>query len=93
MPGNLRATIAAIDEHGTGYPATQFAQLTANLLNHPSNDYPAGDYIDSGFGGPSGLNVSELYRAATTSLKVMSTVMVHPDVPRNSNGAGLGPRR
>ena len=33
------------------------------------------------------------YRAAITSLEFMSMVMVHPEVPRNSNGAGLGPRR
>ena len=30
---------------------------------------------------------------AITSLEFMSMVMVHPEVPRNSNGAGLGPRR
>lgn len=35
----------------------------------------------------------ETYRAATTSLEFMSMVMVHPEVPLNSNGAGLGPRR
>ena len=34
-----------------------------------------------------------LYRAAITSLAFMSMVMVHPEVPLNSNGAGLGPRR
>ena len=34
-----------------------------------------------------------LYRAALISLEFMSMVMVHPEVPRNSNGAGLGPRR
>ena len=34
-----------------------------------------------------------IYRAAITSLEFMSMVMVHPEVPRNSNGAGLGPRR
>ena len=33
------------------------------------------------------------YRAAITSLEFMSMVMVHPEVPRSSNGAGLGPRR
>src|SRR5262245_46728619 len=32
-------------------------------------------------------------RAATTSVESTSTVMVHPEVPRNSNGAGVGPRR
>ena len=37
--------------------------------------------------------VNKVYRAATTSLEFMSMVMVHPEVPRNSNGAGLGPRR
>jgi hypothetical protein len=31
--------------------------------------------------------------AAMTSLEFMSMVMVHPEVPLNSNGAGLGPRR
>ena len=36
---------------------------------------------------------AHLYRAATTSLEFMSMVMVHPEVPRNSNGSGLGPRR
>ncbi len=35
----------------------------------------------------------QVYRAAATSLEFMSMVMVHPEVPRNSNGAGLGPRR
>ena len=35
----------------------------------------------------------EVYRAATTSFAFMSIVMVHPEVPRNSNGAGFGPRR
>jgi hypothetical protein len=34
-----------------------------------------------------------LYIAAITSLEFMSMVMVHPEVPLNSNGAGLGPRR
>src|SRR5262249_47585677 len=38
-------------------------------------------------------SVNEVYRAAATSLEFMSMVMVHPEVPRNSNGAGLGPRR
>ena len=33
------------------------------------------------------------YRDAITSSEFMSMVMVHPEVPRNSNGAGLGPRR
>ena len=79
MPGSLRATIAAID-------------VDCESLNHASNDYPAASYIDSGFVALR-FSVSEFYRAATTSLKVMSTVMVHPDVPRNSNGPGLGPRR
>ena len=37
--------------------------------------------------------VNEVYYAATTSVESMSRVMVHPEVPRNSNGAGLGPRR
>jgi hypothetical protein len=36
--------------------------------------------------------VDKVYRVATTSLEFMSMVMVHPEVPRNSNGAGLGPR-
>ena len=31
--------------------------------------------------------------ADDTSLESMSMVMVHPEVPRDSNGAGLGPRR
>ena len=34
-----------------------------------------------------------LYFVAITSLEFMSMVMVHPEVPLNSNGAGLGPRR
>ena len=34
-----------------------------------------------------------LYRAAITSFEFMSIVRVHPEVPLNSNGAGLGPRR
>jgi hypothetical protein len=33
------------------------------------------------------------YLAAITSLEFMSMVRVHPEVPLNSNGAGLGPRR
>ena len=33
------------------------------------------------------------YFVAVTSLEFMSMVMVHPEVPLNSNGAGLGPRR
>ena len=37
--------------------------------------------------------VSKVYRAGTTSLEFMSMVRVHPEVPLNSNGAGLGPRR
>src|SRR3990172_6950828 len=37
--------------------------------------------------------VNEVYRAATTSLDFMSMVIVHPEVPRNSNGAVLGARR
>jgi hypothetical protein len=35
---------------------------------------------------------SEPVDAATTSVESMSIVMVHPEVPRNSNGTGLGPR-
>jgi hypothetical protein len=34
--------------------------------------------------------VSGLYRAAITSVEFMSMVRVHPEVPVNSNGAGLG---
>src|SRR5262245_41834341 len=34
-----------------------------------------------------------LYCAAIRSLEFMSRVMVHPEVPLNSNDAGLGPRR
>lgn len=34
-----------------------------------------------------------LYFAVITSLEFMSMVMVHPEVPLNSNGTGLGPRR
>jgi hypothetical protein len=33
------------------------------------------------------------FAGAMTSLEFMSMVMVHPEVPLNSNGAGLGPRR
>ena len=45
-------------------------------------------------GVPSPLPLSPgVYRAAATSLDFMSMVMVHPEVPRNSNGAGVGPRR
>ena len=36
---------------------------------------------------------AEVYRVAATSFEFMSMVMVHPEVPLNSNGAGLGPRR
>jgi hypothetical protein len=34
-----------------------------------------------------------LYFAAITSLEFMSMVRVHPEVPLNSNGSGLVPRR
>src|SRR5262245_53076921 len=50
-----------------------------------------GSYL--GMGAPWAQRVNKVYRAATTSLEFMSMVMVHPEVPRNSNGAGLGPRR
>jgi hypothetical protein len=36
---------------------------------------------------------AEVYRVAATSFEFMSMVMVHPEVPLNSNGAGVGPRR
>ena len=46
-----------------------------------------------GMGATWAQRVDKVYRVATTSLEFMSMVMVHPEVPRNSNGAGLGPRR
>lgn len=42
---------------------------------------------------PCVFDAAPLYPAEVTSLALMSMVMVHPDVPLNSNGAGLGPRR
>ncbi len=42
---------------------------------------------------PTRLNGEQVHRVAITSLEFMSMVMVHPEVPRNSNGVGLGPRR
>jgi hypothetical protein len=50
-----------------------------------------GSYL--GMGDPWAQRVNKVYRAAITSLEFMSMVMVHPEVPLNSNGAGLGPRR
>jgi hypothetical protein len=50
--------------------------------------YPVGVFVVA-----SALRWAGLYRAALISLEFMSMVMVHPEVPRNSNGAGLGPRR
>jgi hypothetical protein len=64
---------------GTDQPASEPVDLQGRFLRALAADFPG--------------RVNEVYRAATTSLESMSMVMVHPEVPRNSNGAGLGPRR
>ena len=60
----------------------------------PPCDYPKQAYTTSPRDVVIGSARLDGYRAAITSLEFMSMVMVHPEVaPRNSNGAGLGPRR
>ena len=74
---------AIVGALGSDSPAPEPVDLRdAWLLGSDRRPRPAVRHRGQGF-----------YRAAITSLEFMSMVSVHPEVPLNSNGAGLGPRR